>query len=85
MASELPDECCANCRFWHLSFKTDFCDPDDKEDTSTWSQCRRFPPVSPVDNIGFWADGEPDDGPAYPLTHDYDWCGEFQPVKSKFS
>lgn len=76
---ELPQECCAKCRFWDFIKKAGFTDPDELDDKWWWSHCRRFPPVAPVANACFWADGVPLDSPSYPLTQDDDWCGEFQP------
>lgn len=68
MSEELPDECCAKCRFGFLFEPT-------SDDFSTVFTCKRHPPQ--------WreADDADLDNWFQPLTYAYDWCGEFQPRK----
>jgi len=73
LPDELPDECCAKCRF--------FSSPDDNR-----SWCRRYP--KSVFIIGEEGDDDyydPFSGQNWwwPTMYASDWCGEFQPVKAE--
>ena len=62
MSDEIVGQC-ANCRFWDNSII----------EVKTTGVCRRFPPVAcAVD------DDECLTFPSWPLTHDDEWCGEWQ-------
>jgi hypothetical protein len=69
MASELPEECCAKCRF-RMRF----------EDTPEWGgsvkECRRNAPVAVVQP---WGGVQAN----FPTMVASDWCGEFQPRKAE--
>lgn len=74
MPDELPEECCAKCRFafdMHLY-------PDDAEHRE--GSCRRFPPKTvrpPRLEFEDWEQRK--QLCLYPLVAEFDWCGEFQP------
>lgn len=82
MASELPEECCAKCRFGELMREEPFL--QDSE-----FRCRRYPPSvfigavgeSDVDEV---ADNATSSGYFYaPYVTGDNWCGEFQPRKAE--
>ncbi len=68
---DLPQECCAACRFWSEQDEIVFPDADSKDYPIARSLCRRYTPVSPPDP------------PLFRLTRDLDWCGEFQPREER--
>lgn len=86
MAEESPvdsvEECCKICRFWHEDVRYTYDEEPKDEDNSYISQCRRYPPVSPVGHAYAYEEPEPD-SPHFPLTRDFDWCGEFEPKEEQ--
>lgn len=70
MNEELPEECCAKCRFY-------------MEDEHGQLSCHRYPPTVTPATIRDMDDGERwiEVTYDYPATNGYDWCGEFQPRK----
>jgi hypothetical protein len=76
MSDELPDECCAKCRFWWYGDDPGIpgMDPGTWELPTTRLYCRRFPPISfPLAMVPQNCD--------FAMTKASWWCGEFQPVK----
>lgn len=66
--NDLPDECCAKCRFSVLCAI-----PQDLPPVLT---CKRYPPTyHRLDDD----DDDEDDPWHQPLVYGHDWCGEFQP------
>lgn len=77
---ELPDDCCAKCRFAQHGMR---------EKRNGYYHCRRYPPVIPVSveimphstNGSYNASTDCIDGvglTSYPGVKSADWCGEFQ-------
>lgn len=74
MDDELPDECCAKCRFTTLASGSD----------SEQGYCQRFPPSlleidtqsvdieMAIESSHWWG---------FPVIEKDNWCGEFQPQK----
>lgn len=73
MDDDLPEECCAKCRF--SGRNEDFQDQPvlSFDDHTGWDgfYCRRYPPSRATET-------PPDN---YPSVRSRDWCGEFQPRK----
>lgn len=67
MAEELPDECCAKCRFWREPTE----DEITKYGEGVLGECYRYPPTM------LMVDGRAESW--YPDTGDDEWCGEYQP------
>lgn len=76
MPDELPEECCAKCRFWWDRARDSYGDSDGVFGENTFSSCRRFPKSFIGGNNRLrYDDWE------HPVMIDVDWCGEFQPRK----
>ncbi len=71
MSEELPDECCAKCRFY---------DRDDYDviDGDKFGFCRRYPPSINFERWRREVGLNPVCGVSPPVW-EHDWCGEFQP------
>ena len=75
----MTDERCENCRFWKRGYRTHtqtgqiwrtHIDFGDKGELAT-GDCRAHSPVFFKQDNSNW-----------PLSHETDWCGEYQPAKS---
>jgi hypothetical protein len=54
---------CKDCCFWE---KYDL--EEQPHETPDFGECRRYPPTATSDDQQLW-----------PVTHEDDWCGEFDP------
>jgi|688.fasta_scaffold55407_7 hypothetical protein len=73
---QLPEECCAKCRFWWRNASDTYGEQDGVYGDNRFAPCRRFPKVFTGEKKQFAYDDWD-----HPVMIDDDWCGEFQPRK----